>query len=59
MGSGSVGVAPDAQIYAVKVLDSKGKGNQSDVVAGINWAMEQDLDIINLSITSPSWHRFY
>ena len=51
---GSVGVAPDAQIYGVKVLDSNGEGNQSDVVAGINWALEQDLDIINLSITSPS-----
>ena len=49
-----MGVAPDAQIYAVKVLDNNGKGNQSDVVAGINWAMEQGLDIINLSITSPT-----
>ena len=51
---GTVGVAPDAQLYAVKVLDNNGKGNQSDVVAGINWAMEQQLDIINLSITSPT-----
>ena len=51
---GSVGVAPDAQLYAVKVLDSYGEGNQSDVVKGIDWAIEQDLDIINLSITSPS-----
>ena len=51
---GSVGLAPEAQIYAVKVLDSNGEGNQSDVAAGINWAIEQDLDIINLSITSPS-----
>ena len=53
-GIGTVGVAPDAQIYAVKVLDKNGEGNQSDVVAGIKWAMEQELDIINLSITSPS-----
>ena len=51
---GSVGVAPEAQIYAVKVLDRNGEGNQSDVAAGINWAMEQGLDLINLSITSPS-----
>ena len=42
-GIGYSGVAPEAQLYAVKVLDSNGKGNQSDVVAGINWAMEQGL----------------
>ena len=53
-GIGTVGIAPEAQVYAVKVLDRDGEGNQSDVVAGINWAMEQDLDLINLSITSPS-----
>jgi len=51
---GAVGVAPDAEIYAVKVLDQKGEGNQSDVVKGIEWAMEQGLDIINLSITSQN-----
>ena len=40
---GSVGVAPDAQLYAVKVLDKNGEGNQSDVAKGIDWAMEQEL----------------
>ena len=50
---GIVGVAPEAEIYAVKVLGSNGEGRQSDVVAGINWAIEQKLNIINLSITSP------
>lgn len=49
---GVVGIAPDAQLYAVKILDQEGKGNLSDVVAGIYWAIEQQLDIINLSITS-------
>ena len=48
-----MGIAPDAQIYAVKVLNNSGTGNQSDVVAGINWAVEQQMDILNLSITSP------
>ncbi|WP_071393460.1 S8 family peptidase [Bacillus tuaregi] len=51
---GAIGVAPDAEIYAVKVLDKKGEGNQSDVVKGIEWAMAQGLDIINLSITSQN-----
>ena len=29
------------------------QGIESDVVAGINWAVEQRMDILNLSITSP------
>ena len=49
-----MGVAPDAGIYAVKVLDKNGEGNQSDVAKGVEWAMQQKLDIVNLSITSSS-----
>lgn len=51
---GAVGVAPDAELYSIKTLDNLGKGNISDVIAGINWAIDHDLDIINLSFTSPS-----
>lgn len=51
---GAVGVAPGAEIYAVKVLDKNGEGNQSDVVKGIEWAIDQGMDIINLSITSQN-----
>ena len=43
MKIGTVGVAPDARIYAVKVLDKNGEGNQSDVAKGVEWAMEQKL----------------
>ena len=51
---GAVGVAPDAELYAIKTLDSKGKGNISDVIASVNWAIEHEMDIINLSFTSPN-----
>lgn len=49
---GTVGVAPEAQIYAIKALNNTGVGNLSDVLAGIEWAIENNLDIINLSLTS-------
>ncbi|TYR76009.1 S8 family serine peptidase [Rossellomorea vietnamensis] len=52
-GFGTVGVAPGVELYAVKALDEEGFGLQSDVVAGINWAIKNEMDIINLSITSP------
>ncbi|OCA89149.1 hypothetical protein A8F95_05380 [Bacillus wudalianchiensis] len=50
---GVVGVAPDAQIYAVKVLNKLGSGTTSTMMAGIEWAIKNKMDIINISITSP------
>lgn len=42
-------VCPQAQIYSVKVMDRENRGRLSDVVAGIYWCMEQEVDIINMS----------
>jgi len=47
---GVVGVAPEASLYAVKALDSTGTGYLSDVAAGIDWAIENGMDIISLSM---------
>ncbi|MBS4173081.1 S8 family serine peptidase [Bacillus sp. FJAT-49736] len=50
---GVVGVAPDASLYAVKVLDSEGSGYVSDIISGIDWAIKNQMDIINLSFGTP------
>ncbi len=47
---GVVGVAPDVDLYAVKVLTDTGGGSISTVVAGIEWAVEQGIPIINMSL---------
>ncbi|MCW2278221.1 S8 family serine peptidase [Heliophilum fasciatum] len=47
---GTVGIAPDAQIYAVKVLDASGSGYLSDVIAGVDWAITNQMHIINMSL---------
>jgi minor extracellular protease Epr len=47
---GVIGAAHDSQLYAVKVLDSNGSGYLSDVVAGIDWSITNQMDIINLSL---------
>ncbi|KYD27492.1 S8 family peptidase [Parageobacillus toebii] len=47
---GIIGVAPDVELYSIKVLKSNGKGSISDVVAGIEWAIENDIDILNFSL---------
>lgn len=58
---GTIGVAPDSDLYAVKVLDSSGSGYLSDVIAGIDWAISNQMDIINLSLgsttDSPTLHQ--
>lgn len=48
--NGVVGIAPEASIYAVKVLDDKGNGSLSDLISGIDWAIGNNMDIINLSL---------
>ena len=43
---GLTGIAPDAELYSVKVLDSKGNGYVSAVTEGVNWAVANGMDII-------------
>lgn len=52
-GIGVVGVAPEAELYAVKVLDGGGFGLEEWIIAGIEWAVENGVDIINMSLTGP------
>lgn len=49
---GVVGAAPDAELYSVKVLSSNGAGTLEHVLNGVQWAIDQKMDIINLSLTT-------
>lgn len=49
-GFGTKGVAPDADVYAVKSLERSGSGSLSSILAGIDWAITNKMDIINLSL---------
>jgi len=51
---GVIGVAPDASLYGVKVLDRYGSGSLSGVIAGIDWAKENDMDIITMSLSTST-----
>ena len=52
---GVIGVAPQADLYAVKVLNRRGSGLTSDIIEGIDWAITNDMDVINMSLGSSTY----
>ncbi len=51
-----VGVAPGASVVAVKVLDSRGSGSYSGVIAGVDYvaANASNGDVANMSLGGPT-----
>ncbi|MEV0455870.1 S8 family peptidase [Catellatospora methionotrophica] len=47
-----VGVAPDAKLLNGKVLGDSGEGPESAIIAGMEWAVAQGADVINMSLGS-------
>lgn len=47
----AIGVAPNAELYGVKVADEKGEGTFAQVIAGMEWATEHDeVDVLQISL---------
>lgn len=49
---GTVGVAPDVELYAIKVLGGDGSGQFSWILAGLGWALENGMDVVSMSLGS-------
>jgi subtilisin len=47
---GIVGVAPKADLYGVKVLDANGSGTFDDVIAGMQWAVDNHMEVASMSL---------
>ena len=47
-----VGVAPAAALYARKVLSASGGGSWSDIVAALQWAVDNGIQVTNNSYGS-------
>jgi subtilisin len=54
-----IGVAPSAQLFCVKVLDSTGSGTDATVMAGLDWVLanhalvQPNIKVINMSLGRP------
>ncbi|PLR90997.1 S8 family peptidase [Bacillus halotolerans] len=53
-GYGIDGIAPEAQIYAVKALDQNGSGDLQGLLKGIDWSIANGMDIVNMSLGTSS-----
>lgn len=51
---GVIGVAPGASLYGVKVLDKAGSGYVSSIINGINWSINNGIQVINMSLGTSS-----
>jgi subtilisin len=58
-GSGVVGVAPGARLWAVKVLNSQGSGYSSWIIAGIDWvrANAATIEVANMSLGGSGYNQ--
>ncbi|MBD3192121.1 MAG: S8 family serine peptidase [Candidatus Heimdallarchaeota archaeon] len=51
---GVIGVAPEASLYGVKVLSDSGSGTISDIVAGIDWSINNGMNVVSMSLGASS-----
>ncbi len=50
IGGASLGIARRVHLYSVKVLDKNASGDVSKLIMAFQWAIDNDIDIINMSI---------
>ncbi|PSP88196.1 hypothetical protein BRC87_10055 [Halobacteriales archaeon QS_4_66_20] len=56
-GGAHIGVAPGVDLYNAKVLDNGGTFAQ--IIAGMEWAVEQGVDVINMSLGATGFFDVY
>ncbi|NCO66822.1 MAG: peptidase S8 [Candidatus Aquicultor secundus] len=56
---GVVGSAYNAELYAIKTLDSMGHGKISNVIEAIQWCVENHMHIANMSIEVRSYSKSF
>ncbi|MBU4257131.1 S8 family serine peptidase, partial [Patescibacteria group bacterium] len=57
---GVIGVGPEIDLYAIKVLDRRGSGYLSDIIEGLDWAIANKMQVVNMSLgTSANIESFH
>ena len=50
---GVVGVAPNVDLYALRILNDAGSGNASSLIRAIDWSITNGMNVLNLSLGFP------
>ncbi len=52
----NTGVAPSASLFAAKVLNSQGVGSTTNIIRAVDYAIENNFEIANMSLGSPRFN---
>jgi subtilisin family serine protease len=44
------GVAPHVDLYALKILDASGNGDESNLILALQWAVDHGINVVNMSL---------
>lgn len=56
---GVVGVAPSADLYAIKVLTKEGSGSLFGIIGGIMWTVQNGMDVVNMSLGAAQGNQLF
>lgn len=56
---GVAGVAKNAVLYGVKVLNKNGMGWLTDVAAGLEWCTTNGIEVVNMSLGTASYSQYF
>ena len=48
------GIAPECKLVICKALNRHGSGDMQGIIDAINWAVDQDVNVINMSLGGPA-----
>lgn len=54
---GYLGVAPEIDLYSVKVLDKNGDGKYSSIIDGLQWAIDNNINIVAMSLGGITYSK--
>ncbi|TBR25707.1 hypothetical protein EPO15_01680 [bacterium] len=57
--NGTVGVAPAANLYAIKVLTKDGQGSLFAILGGIMWCVQNGMEVVNMSLGAPQGNQLF
>ena len=57
------GIAPDVELYPVKVFDADGRGTYADVIRGVQWAIDNagkyNIRVMNMSLSATPQSHYW